>query len=249
VPNDKDRALMSLYFANIINGHPLRKFRETAPPLDNDRWCGRIGIEGLRTIRCAPFAGSFDKIYIEPILVSPCVCRSRVLPLGIYVPSDQFAIFHMRSRYDWQPRHICADLRPGRDGLFAHRIQLALHDGDLFTGGISLIECGIGKIAGRFVGPAQNVPLSDANPDVNGSSNKYPNGSPYYRIAKGAFLLLCCSLLSEFRIIRIYRLNEAYNDQLYETGNERWRGLIVAAALIIGWTADVYGTILLLRAT
>jgi hypothetical protein len=61
--------------------------------------------------------------------------------------------------------------------------------------------------------------------------------------------LLCCSLLSEFRIIRIYRLNEAYNDQLYETGNERWRGLIVAAALIIGWTADVYGTILLLRAT
>ena len=70
----------------------------------------------------------------------------------------------------------------------------------------------------------------------------------YVSIAKGAFLLLCCVFLGGFGISGIYRLANPHNNQSKQLTNERASAFIIASALIVGWAAGVYGTILLLPA-
>jgi hypothetical protein len=101
---------------------------------------------------------------------------------------------------------------------------------------------------GGFVSAAQGVPLRNTDSNTDGSGDKYPDRGPYNRIAKGALLLLCCGLLGAFGITRIYRLNESADSQCCKANNERCQAFIIGVALIIGWSAGIYGTILFLSA-
>src|ERR1700676_3750850 len=97
----------------------------------------------------------------------------------------------------------------------------------IFEGVVSLVQ---GKI----------LEITDA--DRYGRGNKYPDSGPYYRIAEGAFLFLCCGLVGGFGIVRIYNLSNDSSHQRHDSSKDRRRAAVTAFLLIVGWVAGIYGT-------
>ncbi len=89
----------------------------------------------------------------------------------------------------------------------------------------------------------QSEPLQNGYAHSRSSSKKDAYGGPYYRIAKGAAFLLLCFILGSFGIVRIRQ--DSCDDNPNQRNDKR-RAAITALALVIGWVAGVYGTILIL---
>jgi hypothetical protein len=94
----------------------------------------------------------------------------------------------------------------------------------------------------------QSAPLEDPDTGRNDGSHSDENSSDYYRIAAGAFLLLCGIALLSWGIIWICSPREIGHDQPDNANDQNSGNRIALAAIILGWLSGVYGTILLLPA-
>jgi hypothetical protein len=95
----------------------------------------------------------------------------------------------------------------------------------------------------------ERQPLKYADANGNGSGNTYSDSGPYYRVAKGAFLILCRGLFCSFGVVRVYNSSNEDRQKRSDGGKERLCAFVTACAIIVGWIAGIYGAALILSAT